>query len=160
MSRQEKIKNAESTSWLTEGLSKEKVISIVGSARKSVNAKTALFSIRPEYVEKIFNGTKKFEYRKQPNRIPISKILIYETAPIMKIVGEAEVEKVLVDTPEVIWEKTKEYPGINKKFYDQYFRKRDTAVAYQLKNVIKFDIPKELSDFGIKRAPQSFCYLP
>ena len=107
MSRQEKIKNAESTSWLTEGLSKEKVISIVGSARKSVNAKTALFSIRPEYVEKIFNGTKKFEYRKQPNRIPISKILIYETAPIMKIVGEAEVEKVLVDTPEVIWEKNK-----------------------------------------------------
>ena len=78
----------------------------------------------------------------------------------MKIVGEAEVEKVLVDTSEVIWEKTKEYPGINKKFYDQYFRKRDTAVAYQLKNVIKFDIPKELSDFGIKRAPQSFCYLP
>ena len=78
----------------------------------------------------------------------------------MKIVGEAEVEKVLVDTPEVIWEKTKEYSGINKKFYDQYFRRRYIAVAYQLKNVIKYDIPKELSDFGIKRAPQSFCYLP
>ena len=160
MSRQEKIKNAESTSWLTEGLSKEKVISIVGSARKSVNAKTALFSIRPEYVEKIFNGTKKFEYRKQPNRIPISKILIYETAPIMKIVGEAEVEKVLVDTPEVIWEKTKEYSGISKEFYFQYYRRRYAAVAYQLKNIIKYDIPKELSHFGIKRAPQSFCYLP
>ena len=154
---QEKIKN---TSLLNKELSNEEVKSIVEPARESVNAKTALFSIRPEYVEKIFNGTKKFEYRKQPNRIPISKILIYETAPIMKIVGEAEVEKVLVDTPEVIWEKTKEYPGINKKFYDQYFRKRDTAVAYQLKNVIKFDIPKELRDFGIKRAPQSFCYLP
>lgn len=160
MSLQEKIKNAESTSWLTEGLSKEKVISIVGSARKSVNAKTALFSIRPKYVEKIFNGTKKFEYRKQPNRIPISKILIYETAPIMKIVGEAKVEKVLVDTPEVIWEKTKEYSGISKEFYFQYYRRRYAAVAYQLKNIIKYDIPKELSDFGIKRAPQSFCYLP
>ena len=111
---QEKIKN---TSLLNKELSNEEVKSIVEPARESVNAKTALFSICPEYVEKIFNGTKKFEYRKQPNRIPISKILIYETAPIMKIVGEAEVEKVLVDTPEVIWEKTKEYPGINKKFY-------------------------------------------
>lgn len=102
---QEKIKN---TSLLNKELSNEEVKSIVEPARESVNAKTALFSIRPEYVEKIFNGTKKFEYRKQPNRIPISKILIYETAPIMKIVGEAEVEKVLVDTPEVIWEKTKD----------------------------------------------------
>lgn len=82
------------------------------------------------------------------------------SAPIMKIVGEAEVEKVLVGYTRSDLGKDKEYPGINKKFYDQYFRKRDTAVAYQLKNVIKFDIPKELSDFGIKRAPQSFCYLP
>ena len=160
MSLQEKIKNVKSTNWLIEGISKEEVESIVESARKSVNTKIALFSIRPEYVEQIFNGTKKFEYRKQTSRFPISKILIYETTPIMKIVGEAEVEEVLVDTPEMIWEKTKEYSGINKKFYDQYFRKRDTAVAYHLKNVIKYDIPKELSDFGIKRAPQSFCYLP
>lgn len=157
MSLQEKIKN---TSLLNKELSNEEVKSIVEPARESVNAKTALFSIRPEYVEKIFNGIKKFEYRKQPNRIPISKILIYETAPIMKIVGEAEVEKVLVDTPEVIWEKTKEYSGISKEFYFQYYRGRYAAVAYQLKNVIKYDIPKELSDFGIKRAPQSFCYLP
>lgn len=154
---QEKIKN---TSLLNKELSNEEAKSIVEPARESVNAKTALFSIRPEYVEKIFNGTKKFEYRKQPNRIPISKILIYETAPIMKIVGEAEVEKVLVDTPEVIWEKTKEYSGISKEFYFQYYRRRYAAVAYQLKNIIKYDIPKELSDFGIKRAPQSFCYLP
>ena len=151
-----KIKN---TSLLNKELSNEEVKLIVEPARKSVNTKIALFSIRPEYVEQIFNGTKRFEYRKQPNRTPINKILIYETSPIMKIVGEAEVEEVLVDTPEVIWEKTKEYSGINKKFYDQYFRKRDTAVAYQLKNVIKYETPKELSNFGIKRAPQSFCYL-
>lgn len=63
---QEKIKN---TSLLNKELSNEEVKSIVEPARESVNAKTALFSIRPEYVEKIFNGTKKFEYRKQPNRI-------------------------------------------------------------------------------------------
>ena len=157
MSLQEEIKN---TSLLNKELSNEEAKSIVGSTRKSVNTKIALFSIRPEYVEQIFNGTKKFEYRKQPNRFPISKILIYETAPIMKIVGEAEVEEVLVDTPEVIWKRTKECAGVSQNFYNQYFRGRHTAVAYQLKNVIKYDIPKELSDFGIKRAPQSFCYLP
>ena len=160
MSLQEKIKNAKNTSLLNKELSNEEVKSIVGSTRKSVNTKIALFSIRPEYVEQIFNGTKKFEYRKQPNRFPISKILIYETAPIMKIVGEVEVEEVLVDTPKAIWEKTKKYSGISKEYYFQYYRRRYAAVAYQLKNVIKYDNPKELSDFGIKRAPQSFCYLP
>lgn len=58
MSLQEKIKN---TSLLNKELSNEEVKSIVEPARESVNAKTALFSIRPEYVEKIFNGIKKFE---------------------------------------------------------------------------------------------------
>ncbi len=34
----------------------------------------------------------------------------------MKIVGEAEVEDVLVDEPETIWEKTKAKSGIDKNF--------------------------------------------
>lgn len=49
MSLQEKIKN---TSLLNKELSNEEVKSIVEPARESVNAKTALFSIRPEYVKK------------------------------------------------------------------------------------------------------------
>jgi predicted transcriptional regulator len=77
----------------------------------------------------------------------------------MKVVGEAEVEDVLVDNPEVIWKKTKTKSGIDKKFFDQYYKNRNQAVAYKLKNVIKYGKPKELKDYGVNSAPQSFQYV-
>lgn len=77
----------------------------------------------------------------------------------MKIVGEAEVEDILIDTPETIWEKTEENSGINKAFFDRYYEHKQLAVAYKLKNVIKYEEPKELRDYGINSAPQSFQYI-
>ena len=48
-----------------------------------------LLSIKPEFVEKIFSGEKRFEYRKsifkQQN---IDTIVIYSTMPVGMIVGE------------------------------------------------------------------------
>ena len=65
-----------------------------------------LISINPEHVENIFNGTKKYEYRKTKCKKNIDKIIIYSTYPTMKVVGEAKVEEILEDTPNKIWEKT------------------------------------------------------
>lgn len=118
-----------------------------------------LLSINPNHVENILNGSKKYEFRKKACKRHVDKILIYSTTPIMKIVGEAEVEDVLVDEPETIWKKTKAKAGIDKNFFDKYYRDRDQAVAYKLKNVIKYGKPKELKDFGVNSAPQSFQYI-
>ena len=60
-----------------------------------------LISINPEHVENIFNGTKKYEYRKIKCKQDIDKIIIYSTSPIMKIVGEAKVEEILEGSPEI-----------------------------------------------------------
>ena len=79
-----------------------------------------LISIKPEYVENIFNGSKKYEYRKIRCKQDIDKIIIYSTYPIMKVVGEAKVEKILEDSPDRIWEKTKKYSGIDLNFYQKY----------------------------------------
>lgn len=118
-----------------------------------------LLSINPIHVENILNGTKRYEFRKKACKRQIDKILIYSTNPIMKIVGEAEVEDILIDTPETIWEKTEENSGINKAFFDRYYEHKQLAVAYKLKNVIKYEEPKELRDYGINSAPQSFQYI-
>lgn len=119
----------------------------------------ALMSIRPVYVEKILSGQKRFEYRKVPCKRKIERILIYSTAPIMKVVGEVEVTEVLTDTPSRIWEKTKLRSGISRDFFDQYFNGRQIAVAYALGKVTEYKSPRNLVDFGIKTAPQSFVYL-
>ena len=118
-----------------------------------------LLSINPNHVENILNGTKRYEFRKKTCKRHVDIILIYSTTPIMKIVGEAEVEDVLVGDPEVIWKKTKTKSGIDKIFFDQYYENRDQAVAYKLKNVIKYREPRELKDYGISSAPQSFQYI-
>ena len=118
-----------------------------------------LISIKPEYVENIFNGSKKYEYRKIRCKQDIDKIIIYSTYPIMKVVGEAKVEKILEDSPDRIWEKTKKYSGIDLNFYQNYFKDRSKAIAYKLTNIKKYDSPKELSSYGIKAAPQSFVYI-
>lgn len=118
-----------------------------------------LLSINPEHVENIFDGKKKYEYRKTQCKRKVDKIIIYSTSPVMKVVGEAVVKEVLVAEPKEIWEKTKKQSGIDKKFYDKYYHNKALAVAYQLTNIVKYDKPKELVEYGIKAAPQSFVYV-
>ncbi len=118
-----------------------------------------LLSINPSHVENILNGTKRYEFRKKACKRHVDKILIYSTTPIMKVVGEAEVEDVLVDDPETIWKRTEKKSGIDKIFFDEYYQNRNQAVAYKLKNVIKYGKPRELKDYGINSAPQSFQYI-
>lgn len=118
-----------------------------------------LLSINPQHVENIMNGTKKYEFRKKACKKHVDKILIYSTNPVMQVVGEAEVEDVLIDAPEKLWKKTEKKSGIDKTFFDQYYVDREQAVAYKLKNVKKYENPKKLEDYGISNAPQSFRYI-
>lgn len=119
-----------------------------------------LLSIKPEYVNRIMCGQKKYEFRKRQCKQNVDKIVIYSTSPIMKVIGEAQVEKVLVDKPEKIWDITKEESGIEREFFDEYYCGRNQAVAYKLKHIVRYSQPKSLTDYGITTAPQSFCYLP
>jgi len=118
-----------------------------------------LLSINPNHVENILNGTKRYEFRKRVCKKKVDKILIYSTTPIKKVVGEAEIEEVLIDEPEIIWKKTKEESGIDKNFFDKYYENKNEAVAYKLKNVMKYRRPRELKDYGVSTAPQSFQYI-
>lgn len=118
-----------------------------------------LLSINPNHVENILNGTKRYEFRKRACKRPVDKILIYSTNPIMRVVGEAEIEDILIDKPETIWRKTQKKSGIDKAFFEQYYGDRKQAVAYKLTNVVKYREPKELKEYGISSAPQSFQYI-
>lgn len=118
-----------------------------------------LLSIKPEYVEKILSGEKKYEYRKFRCRDDVDKIIIYATAPVQKVVGEAEIADIVEGDPQEVWEKTKEHSGISKEFFCEYYKGKKTAIAYQLKSRKRYDPPLTLQDFGVKTAPQSYCYL-
>ncbi len=119
-----------------------------------------LMSINPEYVDKILNGKKKYEYRKiKAKKQNINRIVIYATAPIMQVVGEVEVKNIIEDTPNSLWKKTKEKSGVKKDFYDSYYKNKNKAIAYELGDVIIYNTPITLSDLGINYIPQSYIYL-
>ncbi|NSQ73738.1 ASCH domain-containing protein [Enterococcus faecalis] len=120
---------------------------------------TISLSIHPKFVDKIMTGEKKFEFRRVIAKRNPNKIIIYSTSPVCKVIGEAEVEDIIIDNPEKVWKETKKFSGVEKEFYVEYFDNRDLAVAYKLKNVIKYISPIDLKDFGIKVAPQSFVYV-
>ena len=118
-----------------------------------------LFSINPEYVEKIFSGEKEFEFRKNRCKADANKMVIYCTAPVMKVIGEADIIDVIEDVPSVVWEKTRNKSGVTREFYDSYYAGRTKSVAYKLANIKKYKTPKSLKSLGVLAAPQSFVYL-
>lgn len=121
--------------------------------------KALLLSIKPEYVEKILQGEKKFEYRKRLAKEDVSYIYVYSTAPSMKVVASVHIEGHLSDSPTALWEKTKAAAGISRAKFRDYFRGCKTAYAYKLGQVEVFESPKNLSDFGVAVPPQSFVYI-
>lgn len=118
-----------------------------------------LMSIKPQHVENILSGKKRFEFRKTRCKEEIDSIIIYSTAPVGKVVAEVQVVGVLVDTPEGIWETTADDAGIDKAFFDEYYAGRASAVAYALGTIECYKKPKKLSDYGVKMAPQSYIYI-
>jgi predicted transcriptional regulator len=118
-----------------------------------------LLSINPEYVARIIQGDKLFEYRKFRCRNDVDKIVIYATAPTKAVIGEVEIAEVLEDDVLNIWQRTREHSGITYPFFRQYYKGKKKAFAYRLKNMVVYDEPQSLEDIGVSYAPQSFRYL-
>jgi predicted transcriptional regulator len=122
---------------------------------------SVLLSIKPNFAEKIFGGSKRFEFRRRvfANR-DVKKIVVYVSAPVSKVVGEFEIEEIIELEVENLWDHTKEFSGIAKDYFDSYFIGRETGFAIKIGKTHKYETPLELEeDFNIKHAPQFFIYL-
>lgn len=121
-----------------------------------------LLSIKPKYVERIFFGNKKYEYRKRIfKNLDIETVIVYSTSPIKMVVGEFKISTIIENNPFDIWEFTKKYSGINKEEYNKYFEGRDKAYAIEIIEAEIYEKPMNLQEFNIniKHPPQSFMYI-
>lgn len=122
--------------------------------------KAVLLSIKPEFAHKIFEGSKKFEFRKRIFKdTSVKKVIVYSSSPEQKVIGDFEIETILNDTPNNIWIQTKLYSGISQEFYDEYFEGRDKAYAIKVASTKMYRKQKTLADFNLQSAPQSFAYV-
>jgi predicted transcriptional regulator len=120
-----------------------------------------ILSIKPDFVKEIFAGRKKYEYRKSVfSNKEVNSVIVYCTMPVGKIVGEFSIEKVECEKPAVLWEKTKDYSGISKDFFDEYFNGREKAYALKISSIKKYkDGINPENVIKSFMAPQSFRYL-
>lgn len=120
-----------------------------------------LLSIKPQFAYKIFNGEKKYEYRRSIfKRRDIHKIIVYASAPVKRIIGEMSMEYIFCDHPEIIWEETKKYSGVEKDGFFNYFKGKVFGFAIKIKSAHLYREPVDPKSI-IKnfRPPQNFKYL-
>lgn len=121
--------------------------------------KTIILSIHPKHIEKILSGEKRYEYRK---RIPldVNYLIVYATAPTKKIVALIEVDMVMKDTPQNIWDVTRDESGVSYEFFMKYFNEVSTAYAIKFRNVYKLPSPIDITVIdNVKSAPQAYIYV-
>jgi len=119
-----------------------------------------LLSIKPIYAKLIFEGTKKFEFRKSIFKNPdITTVVVYASSPMQKVIGEFEIDRILIDRLEDLWEKTKKYAGIEEDYFYEYFAEKEFGYAIKIKSTKKYKKSLSLKDDFNLTAPQSFLYL-
>jgi predicted transcriptional regulator len=120
-----------------------------------------LLSLKPKFAEAILSGTKTFEFRRAIfRRKDIRTIVLYASSPMQKVVGEFTLEEIVTLPLESLWQTTEKGGAIDRTYFNQYFRGRDTGHALRVKSTRRYRSPLNLKrDFGVKYPPQSFRYL-
>ena len=120
-----------------------------------------LLSIRPEYAERILNGTKKYELRRKIfNNRAVNRIIVYATSPVKQVVGEFEIDEIIETDVDELWNRTAHSSGVDKIFFEAYFSGLSEGYAIKIKRATRYRHPMNLDDdFDIAYPPQFFMYL-
>jgi predicted transcriptional regulator len=120
-----------------------------------------LLSIKPKFVERIFAGEKKYEYRKiMFEKGNVENIFVYASTPVKKIVGRIKIDEVLCEAPSMLWNLTADHAGISRAFFFKYFSDRNMAFAIKIKSAEQYHEPLDPYNMVVDfRPPQSFMYL-
>ncbi len=111
-----------------------------------------LISIKPKFAREIFNGTKKYEFRKRWTKKDVEKCIVHVCG--VGTVGEFEIESILIDTPKKIFEKTWLEGEIDFNDFTKYFFGKNIAHAIKIKNPILYS-----EVIKTKNIPQSFRFI-
>lgn len=121
--------------------------------------KAVVLSIKPEFAFKIFDGTKKFEFRKAIFKdSDIKTVIVYASSPVQRVIGEFEIEKIINKDIDSLWQITQDFSGITKDYFYEYFANKIDGFAIQIKSTRKYKHSKCLkTDYNLV-PPQSFAY--
>ena len=119
-----------------------------------------LLSIKPEFANLIFEGKKRFEFRRSIfKNQSVKTIVVYASSPMQRVIGEFEIETILKADLETLWARTRQYAGIEEGYFYKYFGDKEHGFAIEIKNTQKYITPLCLKEHFNLHPPQSFLYL-
>ena len=141
--------------------------------------RSVMISIKPEWVEKIEKGRKTIEFRKIIPKCNLPcKYYIYATKPVGKVVDEFILNywakfRLYPENKIVQWREESDWTRFFEKDSERrsikagcvpfdklnkYLNGKDGYALY-IDDLKIYDKPKELSEFKLTKAPQSWCYV-
>jgi predicted transcriptional regulator len=125
-----------------------------------------LFSMRPEYAERVFNGEKQVEIRRKFSEKWLgSKVVVYGTQPLAALMGEVTVSGVTSGSPGVIWERFGGRAGCSQDEFTEYVGNTPQVYAIELNEATPYLCPLNTHEIAKMinvdelRPPQSFLEL-
>lgn len=128
---------------------------------KPYRKKYVLMSIKPQYANAIMHGSKKVEFRKQIFDTNVERVYVYASHPVKKLIGYFDVDQVICENPNKLWEDYNKVGCISKKDFVSYFNNCSYGYAIAVKEVHRFTKDYLIAEiFGKKfQVPQSYRYI-
>lgn len=130
----------------------------------TLDPKSVIISIKPEYAIKIIEGQKTIELRR---RFPLDNIIggiamIYASSPIQQIIGYTIIKDVKKLPLSDMWFICQDKACITKEFFNAYFKDLKEGFAIFLSHPVRLENPvnaKQLEKKYSIAIPQSFRYV-
>lgn len=130
----------------------------------AVEGRIVFLSIKPEHAEAILDGSKRYEYRRQPPVAdPPFTMLLYATDGVGDVVGAALVDDVIRDNAHAVAKATVDATPQTTDDVLEYFDGKREATALKIRHAVRVEPPVE--DVEIRKAwpdftvPQNFRYV-
>lgn len=120
-----------------------------------------ILSVREPYISNILDGSKMIEIRTQPIlRLDRGdKVYLAKPGTGGQIIGSAICTATQLVTPTYAWVHYAQFMKIDKTAYAQYTAGHDTIFLIWLTMPCRLKHPIPCNIFGLKRIPQSYCYV-
>ena len=129
-----------------------------------MSSNAIVLSIRPQYAEKIFDGSKKVEFRRvRPKHVKKGDlVLMYISSPTQSLAGVFKIDEIMAKSPSELWNLTQKIAGITQEEFFHYYKGVDTGIGIFFSDVWPLREPMKIQDWqnqGINfRPPQGFRY--
>lgn len=119
-----------------------------------------ILSVKPKYLKRLYHGTKSIEIRKQvPRKLNYNDLVWFYESGKGVITGIGRFHSSVVMTPKDALEKYRVEMDVTETEFWNYVGDAKEIVLLSFKWVAYMSDRIPLSNFGLKRAPQSYCYI-